>query len=207
MASQLPPTAILRGIDISADLFPKSLPWNVSFSQCSVTNLPTAWAGTFHFVRQHLLATALAREEWSEVLRGSYRVLSPGGWVQLSEVAGWYAGPATTRLWSAVVKHYEIRGIDLQIVDSLPNLLEEAGFINIKIEKRSIALFGSSVRQAKARHNSKLVFRSEYKDALQLELGESFGGLLAAAEKEWNSMSGAEQVIKIVYAQKPQLDS
>ncbi|KAH9841078.1 uncharacterized protein C8Q71DRAFT_743255 [Rhodofomes roseus] len=49
--------------------------------------------GRFKLVHQRLLIAALRSWEWTVALREIFRVLQPGGWVQLGEVGPWKAGP------------------------------------------------------------------------------------------------------------------
>lgn len=204
LARKLPPTAIVHGIDTSTNLFPKLPPQNVSFSQHSVTNLPSGWSSRFDFVHQQLLATSLTREDWLKALQEMYRVLAPGGWIQLNEVAGWHAGPATARLLGSIISSYESRKIDLKIVEKLPELSNEAGFITVEVGKRSIALYGSSVRQAKARRSSLSTLRAGNNDAIDTGRGiQSHESFLAELEKEWNHIEGAELDFRIIYGRKP----
>ena len=76
-------------VDIEPRLFPTSHPKNIEFRVESVTQLPSDWSNSFSLVHQRLLLAALQIPEWPTALGEIYRVLRPGGWVQLAESSGW----------------------------------------------------------------------------------------------------------------------
>ncbi|KAF5350041.1 hypothetical protein D9756_009186 [Leucocoprinus leucothites] len=81
------PSVYLRGIDISSHMFPSPslTPPNTSFSINSITSLPANWSNTISLIHQRLLMAALQAPQWHSALSEMYRVLAPGGWIQLFE--------------------------------------------------------------------------------------------------------------------------
>lgn len=204
-SSQLPPTSIFIGVDISTDLFPKSHPRNIAFSQCSTTNMPLGWTGKFDFVHQRFLIAGFTPADWSAALQEIHRVLSPGGWVQLVEVAGWSGAPATARCWKAIWDSSQAMGVYPQIAEKLPDMLSTAGFSNVAIEDRKVPLNGESDRARKACISTISVFRAA-NAGLTKKRGvgiEDFDNLLSAMVNEWNDVNGAQKGFRLVYGQKP----
>ncbi|KAF7303054.1 S-adenosyl-L-methionine-dependent methyltransferase [Mycena kentingensis (nom. inval.)] len=79
----------LVGIDIERRLFPNPPPPNAAFLVHSILSLPAEWDNTFALVNQRFLIIALTRAEWPVALKELYRVVRPGGWVQLVEPMVW----------------------------------------------------------------------------------------------------------------------
>ncbi|KAI5117084.1 hypothetical protein M0805_009488 [Coniferiporia weirii] len=207
--SRLSSTAILHGIDIESRLFPPSYPPNISFSIASVTALPEEWTNKFDFVHQRLLMAALKRNEWPVALKQIFRVLSPGGWVQLGEFGEWRAGPINKK--HAVMHRalFDSRNLCLDIYADLPRLLEEAGFTNIKVEKRTIPLGARGGQQGiDSRDNLISVFRAMKTPILRsgglgfVSTEKDFDQLLDSLEKEWDETEGAGIDAHIIYAQR-----
>ena len=204
LASQLPPSAILRASDVSTALFPESRPSNVSFTQCSVTSLPSGLSDRFDFVHQQLLGTCLTEDDWIQALNEMYRVLSPGGWIELNEIVGLHAGPNTESLWALAVQQYGKNLIDINLVGALPDFLKKVGFVDIRINRRPLTLYGCSVRQAKARKCALTWLDSAFSDIPHAERNAyNLDILMKTVEKEWSYTEGSELDYRIVCAQKP----
>ncbi|KAF8187571.1 S-adenosyl-L-methionine-dependent methyltransferase, partial [Mycena galopus ATCC 62051] len=92
MAQSVGPAVHIRRVDITSRLFPASPPKNMAFQVESVTSLPSDWIDTFRLVHLRLLMIALQTPEWPRALREIYRVVRPGGWVQLGEEIAWRGG-------------------------------------------------------------------------------------------------------------------
>lgn len=138
-----PASIHFHGIDIVDRMFPSPsiIPPNMTFTTCSITSLPPEWSNTISLVHQRLLLGALQSSQWKAALAEIHRVVVPGGWVQIMEPNQHYISPS-----SAIRNHkefqirhklcFEAREIVLDAVDRLPKWLEEAGFVNLQIEKK-----------------------------------------------------------------------
>ncbi|KXN86475.1 hypothetical protein AN958_10009 [Leucoagaricus sp. SymC.cos] len=137
----------LMGIDITPRMFPPlpSTPPNTTFIVKSITSLPAFWTSTISLIHQRLLMVALQSSQWHSALSEMYRVLKPGGWIQLFEPNHHFISPLPE-----IVNHralqlrnklsLEIRHVTLDIVDHLPEWLARYGFINLKIEKKGLPM-------------------------------------------------------------------
>lgn len=133
-----------------------------------------------------------------------YRVLSPGGWIQLNEITSFHSGPKTESLWSLAARQYAKKLISLNLLSTLPDLLATIGFVGIRDERRPLALYGCSTRQAKARKCALTWFSAAFEErqALDEDICD-IKALMKATEKEWSCTEGSEQGYHIVCAQKP----
>ncbi|KAI8339541.1 S-adenosyl-L-methionine-dependent methyltransferase [Chlamydoabsidia padenii] len=104
------PRAEIRGLDM-ADMFPTTIrPQNVNFDlHNALEGLPYE-NNTFDLVHMRLLIAAWRKDEWGFLLKEIYRVLKPGGYVQLVE------------------SDFTERGHDPWIVEHFDTLLPEHGF-------------------------------------------------------------------------------
>ncbi|KAJ3823701.1 hypothetical protein F5880DRAFT_488231 [Lentinula raphanica] len=139
----IPPIQI-KCIDISDKQFPRTHPPNIEFSIQSVTNLPLEWSDTFSYAHQRLLVSAMADSGWTTLAHELFRVLRPGGWVELVEYeAGdlrFGVGPESTRLVSLIRKLYDAKGVIPDLGAYLSSLLARIGFVNVRCETRTVKI-------------------------------------------------------------------
>ncbi|KAF9442498.1 S-adenosyl-L-methionine-dependent methyltransferase [Macrolepiota fuliginosa MF-IS2] len=140
LAEQTPEAAKFIGIDIESHLFPNpaTLPPNISFEVQSVLNLPDEWTGKYTLVHQRLLIAAFRTAEWPQAFKQIFRVLRPGGWLQLEENDNWVAGPVMENFRSMMLKLGESRNIDLwpDVTPVLKGYLEDCGFVDVRVDRR-----------------------------------------------------------------------
>lgn len=103
----------------------------------SVTKLPAEWTNKFTVVHQRLLIAALRELEWPQAISEIYRVLKPGGWVQLFELESGISGPAIAKHFEMIYRLSDIQGTMWRnITKRLPDFLKESGFINLHQDPR-----------------------------------------------------------------------
>jgi SAM-dependent methyltransferase len=147
--------------------------------------------------------------EWPKALQSIYRVLQPGGWVQLTEF-NWpraIIGEHTARL----VNHYmhEKTGLWTPVTDGLPQLLLETGFHDIQIIERKFPVGGDTEIGISMKDNMNELmngFRGAFNASYPLEeeeIHEMFEGI----ERELKDMQEEGKNFDVVYnsyiARKP----
>ncbi|KAF5392919.1 hypothetical protein D9757_001060 [Collybiopsis confluens] len=127
-------------VDISDKQFPREYPSNLHFSLHSITDLPTEWNSRFSYAHQRLLVAALNDELWRKAISEFFRVLAPGGWLELVEIeiknAHWDVGPSSGKLTSLLPKLYGQKGCICDLGNYLPPLLRETGFVDVQCVAR-----------------------------------------------------------------------
>lgn len=80
------PCSKFYGVDCST-VFPEDIkPPNVEFQICNIAeNIPFP-DNTFDYIHQRLLILGLTDKDWDSALKELYRVLKPGGYIDLAEV-------------------------------------------------------------------------------------------------------------------------
>lgn len=136
LAKEVPEEVELIGVDVSPNNFPDAakLPGNVHLSLASATNLPKEWSNKFDLVNQRFMLSALLATEWPQVVSEIFRVLKPGGRVQLCELDPRYPlekPPALARHSEILLQGANKRGLLRYCAKELPGMLQNAGFVDV----------------------------------------------------------------------------
>ncbi|KAJ7362556.1 S-adenosyl-L-methionine-dependent methyltransferase [Mycena albidolilacea] len=214
-AQSVDPAVHILGIDIASRLFPVSPPQNVAFQVGSVTNLPPDWTDTFTLVHQRLLMLALQIPEWTQALREIYRVLRPGGWVQLGESIAWFEGeypdkPCMEKLVSLYRSLTKSRNLYIDCASHMPALLKEIGFIDIQAEERPLLMGKWAGADGVANATTNVgVFRGIKTPVLEaggygkVTTESEYDALVEGLEKEWEEIPGTKKEFVMFWARKP----
>ncbi|KAI8578484.1 hypothetical protein K450DRAFT_247068 [Umbelopsis ramanniana AG] len=127
------PNSDFTGIDVSVGWPTEIRPRNSDFVVGNIVSELPFEDNTFDFVYMRLVGMGVSNDEYPTVLYHIYRVLKPGGWVELVEVDGAqvYRGRRSSQFWNAVLQYLKMRGFKTGIVKDLYQKVEDAGFVNI----------------------------------------------------------------------------
>ncbi|KAJ7940349.1 S-adenosyl-L-methionine-dependent methyltransferase [Mycena leptocephala] len=215
LATTIAPSVPMVAVDIEPRLFPASPPKNIEFRVESVTNLPSEWTDTFSLVHQRLLMAGPQVPQWPKALQEIYRVLRPGGWVQIAESSPFhedkYPGkPCMEKLTTMFRRVTDSRNLYVDCAYDMPKMLEEAGFVDIRSESRMLLLgkWAGEIGVANATNHVGVLrgFKTPVLEAggfgyvtSEAEYDELLNGL----EKEWDEIPGSEMQFFVFWARKP----
>jgi hypothetical protein len=99
--------------------------------------------GWFDYVRQRLLVGGIPADKWKQHIQECVRVCASNGWVELIEMNGQIinGGPACQQFNTWTTGMFKSRGVDLNMVENLDELMREAGLINVT-KQTFVAPFG-----------------------------------------------------------------
>ncbi|KAK0467082.1 S-adenosyl-L-methionine-dependent methyltransferase [Desarmillaria tabescens] len=213
LAEEVPASVSIDAFDIQSNIFPESFPPNIHFSLHSVTNLPGEWSDTYSLVNQRFLFTALTEPQWKAALLEIFRVLAPGGWVQLVESSPLMKnmGEYTQKMQKLLIELFAYKKLVTDVPERLPDMLTQQGFVNIHSETRALPL-GAWAGLDGTQHRDNLigVFSALHGPILQsggfepMLSKEDFDKFLTTLAKEWDNgeEAFASHSWTVVYAQK-----
>ncbi|KAF9455049.1 S-adenosyl-L-methionine-dependent methyltransferase [Macrolepiota fuliginosa MF-IS2] len=214
LAKQTPTKPQYIGTDIVSLLFPEpaTLPSNMKFEIQSVLRLPPDWTNKFTIVHQRLLIAGLRTHEWEQATKEMYRVLKPGGWVQLLELDIWTSGPALAKHRELLYRHSDRQGTMWRnIAKCMPDFLKQSGFVNLHQDVRKTPLGVWAGRDGiDARDNVLSLLRGLKTPILKgggygvVESESEYDGLVAEIQEEIDHTPGSEAVWSMFWAQKPE---
>ncbi|KAI0143692.1 S-adenosyl-L-methionine-dependent methyltransferase [Xylariaceae sp. FL1272] len=204
--SQLPSpeTATLVGTDISSARFPlaSKIPENISFQiQDMFQPWPEELHNRFDFVHQRLLLAG-SGTKGSEVVAELFKVVAPGGWVQLIESTrnvGADDGPAMHQFLALLQEMFAFMGTDTAFPDKMEGWARDAGFTNVNTKDFPYYLgakIENPILRAQSLSSMKMAVTGIAGWAKVDTLPTRF---LAELEKQ-----GGNYPIRVVWGQKPQ---
>jgi len=138
---------VIHGIDLSSTFFPhiqSPRNQNIHLSVCSCTSLPEDWTNSFSLVNQSLLIGALSQEEWRQNLLETYRILKPGGQVQLFDPdlqrLESRPGTACEKMRFIIKSLWETHSLVFDFEAQVIHMLTEIGFENVQTEVKEAPL-------------------------------------------------------------------
>ncbi|KAG1798251.1 uncharacterized protein HD556DRAFT_1440588 [Suillus plorans] len=200
-----------HGIDLKTNIFPELddiQKQRIHLGPGNILQLPNDWTSNFQLVNQRLLIAALSKEMWNTVVDEIFRVLAPGGWVQLLEASHCSAGEVTQRHFSMLQDLFVKRGLLLNCIEHIPNVLKSAGFDNITAQRLEISLGGGEDEdgmEAKARESFIGAYKGMQTPVVKMGIrteGE-YVKLMEDLEREWETNAQSKVVFYTFVAQKP----
>ncbi|SAL98332.1 hypothetical protein [Absidia glauca] len=141
MANQYPTVQVL-GLDRLLPNDQQNGPDNLRFVQTDVTESWPMSDNAVDFIFQRSMSDAVKQVEWAPLLAEMYRVLKPGGYIELIENDSWRhnPGPVQQAFDAFIQEQCKTTGMDFQLTDSLDTLVKDAGFEEIDKKTMDIPL-------------------------------------------------------------------
>ncbi|KAG2204030.1 hypothetical protein INT47_007024 [Mucor saturninus] len=120
------PSSEFIGVDM-CDVFPNNIrPANVSFQVGNILKRLPFSDNTFDFVNMRLFIIALKKEEWPILLKEAYRVMKPGGYMQMVECGMLERGNEFVRQSGTIFREMiETLGQDPYVAFKMKTLMEQ----------------------------------------------------------------------------------
>jgi len=174
------------------------------------TALPREWDAYFDVVHQRYVANALRTSDWKAALSEFYRVLKPGGALQLVEIDFRYPtpkGPAMEKYDELQQVARKTGGVPTDAASQLGAWAKEAGFVNVVAEKKYVPVsrkWGEMGQRGINAHMGAMRNLAQgYLKAGFIQSEKDYLTLLDGVEKEWDEF-GIRYTIWVVCARKPQ---
>lgn len=203
-------------IDITDKQFPKDLelPSNVHFSINSVLDLPPHWSNTFVYAHQRLLIVAMNESRWQSAIRQLFRVLKPGGWLELVEVDAenydFGVGPHSKKLHSLIRRFLNEKEVVCDLGVYLPDLLRGVGFLDIHCERRTVPIrhsIGDGIEYSQEYYNLWVAMKGPILAGHGygiIETAEEFDTMMEGSLAEWQNSQDAWVSYYSIMARKPE---
>lgn len=201
-------TVEIYGVDLTSRLFPSTHPSNLHFSTHSITSLPAEWSSKYAFVHQRLLMGALTKEMWTSAIVETFRVLKPGGWIELQEHKESkfpHAGPNSIKMESILRGVWQKQSLVGNLKETLLGILEDAGFVNVECVE-----FITPFENSEFENGTNVIGVMVALKAPVLKSGgfgivtteDEYDALIAGMRQEWKKTDGGMTYVEI-FAQKP----
>lgn len=198
-------------MDVSSNNFPDAatLPANIHLSLASATNLPKDWSNKFDLVNQRFMISALLAVEWPKAVSEIFRVLKPGGKVQLCELDPRYPlekAPALAKHGELLLQGANKRGLLRYCARELPGMLRDAGFVKVTDEGKPCPVgkpFGEWGEEgAKGPAGAWWNMKDALVEQGSVSSAKEYDDLLDEMKREWDE-KGIYLVARMICATKP----
>ncbi|CAO3621271.1 unnamed protein product [Cunninghamella blakesleeana] len=117
-------------------------PENLRFVQCDITEPWPMGDNAVDFIFQRNMSDSIPKDAWSNLLKEMFRVLKPGGYIELIEYDKWHhnPGPVQQAFDSFIQEQCTTKGIDYFITDTVTNLVNDSGFEELDQKTMDIPL-------------------------------------------------------------------
>jgi SAM-dependent methyltransferase len=199
------------GIDLKTNIFPTlddEQKRQIHLEAGNILQLPSIWSGKFQLVNQRLLMGGFSKENWDAALKEIYRVIAPGGLVQLVETSHWESGMAAQKHTAMFQDLFVKAGLLPDCVEHIPDMLKDTGFDQFKMQRHEIIIGGpgdEDEMNVKARKNLMGVFEGIQTPIVSMGVRTEaeFKEIMEDLEREWENNAQSKVTYKIFVAQKP----
>ncbi len=162
------------------------------------------------------MVTALSRAQWKIALQQHYRVLKPGGWVQILDLQLPYRlakdQKRANELLSISQRMWQARDFMLDGFNEIPVIMKEIGFENIAYLEKKLPLGPAGIQSVTEGWFQSLEGAHRAMKEAVLVSGataseEAFDKLLSEAKRDWNDIPGFECSFFLFTGQKSLLRS
>ncbi|KAG2039916.1 S-adenosyl-L-methionine-dependent methyltransferase [Suillus americanus] len=203
--------ATFYGIDLKTDMFPRlndEQKQQIHLDMENILQLPGLWTDSFQLVNQRLLMTAFSQENWDTALEQIYRVLAPGGWVQLVEISQCISGERSREFYAMFRDLFSKRGVLNDCADHIPKFLKDAGFDQVKAQRYELSIGGppdSGGINAEARKSFNGANRRMLSTVVTLGIRteEEYKEMVEDLEREWENDAQSKMIFYVFLGQKP----
>ncbi|KAI8972118.1 S-adenosyl-L-methionine-dependent methyltransferase [Pilobolus umbonatus] len=152
------PNSKFTGLDVSF-VFPETIrPINVDFNICNISKTLPFEDNSIDFYHQRLLVAGLNEVDYKEALKNAYRVLKPGGYIELSEPNGerlGNEGPIQAQYNAIFNGMMKKRGLIPDMGEHIEDYLKELGFENVHFERVDLPInHGGKVGELMMKNNT-----------------------------------------------------
>ncbi|CAG8562892.1 12843_t:CDS:2 [Ambispora leptoticha] len=138
------PNSNFTGIDFSPIFPTDGIPSNAQFINYNLLDGLPFEDSSFDFIHQKFLVVAFTQVQWEEkVIPELIRLGRPGGWIEFVESDPYLSsdGESTQRICNAFRDFLTSKGLNIQLSDDLPLLLENTNkFSEVRKERKRIIL-------------------------------------------------------------------
>ncbi|ORZ20715.1 S-adenosyl-L-methionine-dependent methyltransferase [Absidia repens] len=140
MANQYPSVQVL-GLDRLLPNDPNG-PENLRFCPLDITESWPMSDNAVNFIFQRSMCDTIKQADWRPLLAEMYRVLKPGGYIELIENDFWRHNPGPVqRAFDAFIQEQcKTNGVDFQLTESLEGMIKTCGFEEIDKKTMDIPL-------------------------------------------------------------------
>lgn len=154
---------------------------------------------------------AYSRAQWLRAIDEFYRVLVPGGSVQLIETGPeWVCGPKTSSLVLFLDEFFEKRGMLLRCGVFIADMLKAAGFVDVKYEQVTMNLGKWAGEEGVLGSQITIGGVSGMRDHVMKENGcgrfasaKEFDQFMNDVTDEWDNLPGSHTLVRVFTARKP----
>lgn len=153
---------------------------------------------------------ALTRSQWALNIPELYRVLAPGGWIQLIEAGTWKSGPLGEKHKKLYFAVSDARDLNLECSKSFPSMLSDAGFENVQVFDGCKPVGKWAGNHAEGQRDNLIALWRGMKSPILNTGGfgvvnseQEYDDLVDAMEREYDETPGSEVHWVVTCAQKP----